>query len=164
MSFRNRGFVAATPRVSQIFKKRNDLINATIPSNADAFLLGTITLDETGTVYAVKVSVAGNHISGVSPDIQRIILWIRCVPANTGLPDLTLNAEMDTINGFPIGLLHMQDGNPAAFQSAIDQKYRFRRKCDAGEELQLIGQSTNVNGAGRSVQVFGLLSAIIRTR
>ncbi len=44
---------------SQIFKKRTDLINLDVPINSNATLLATVNIRETGTVYAVKLSLQG---------------------------------------------------------------------------------------------------------
>ena len=82
-------------RPAQVFKKRNLLFNTTALNNADATLIAELVLRETGTVYSLKVSINGIHISGVAGDVQRIMLWARCVPAVTGLPDLTASVELD---------------------------------------------------------------------
>ena len=165
MSFRggNR-FPARQASPSQIFKKRNDLLNVDIPINSDATLLGTITLDETGTLYALKVSLFAFGEGGTNSDMQRVTIWARCVPAGTALPDLTTNQEMDTINGFPVKSLAVLGlAVPGPYQ-AVDTKFRFRRKCDANMLIQLIGQHTNVQGTGRVVNISGLMTAIYRVR
>ena len=166
MSFRGgtRSAGRAIVRPSQIFKKRNDLINVDVPINADAVLLGTITLQETGTLYAVKLSLRAIAEASAIVDGQRVMIWVRCVPANTGLPDLTLNSDMDTINGFPAALLYCFGVNQDNPSSYLNEKFRFRRKCDAATELQLLAQHTNTQGTGRVVHIAGLMSAILRVR
>ncbi len=149
---------------SQIFKKRYDLINTDIPINADATLLGTITLDETGTVYAIGLSLHAMSESGTSGDVQTIRLWIRCVPAGTALPDLTANAEIDTLNGFTPVTLFGLGGAGGGIAQYVSQKYRFRRKCDEATLLQLLGQSSTTQGTGRVVNIAGTFSAIVRVR
>ena len=165
MSFRNRGFAGrASPRVSQIFKKRNELFTVAVPSGSDATLLATTTLDETGTLYAVKVSCFLSHVAGTAPDTQRVPIWIRCVPAGTPLPDLTSEPEMDTLNGFPAAVLFGHDGVSRGPSNYLNEKFRFRRKCDANMVVQLIAQSTSTEGTGRTCEISGLMSLIIRIR
>ncbi len=166
MSFRGgsrfAGRASASP--SQIFKKRNDLINVTVPSNSNATLLGTIAIDETGTLYAVTVDIHGAHLSGAAGDNQRLTIWVRCVASGAALQDLTLNAVMDTTNGFSPCVLHMVSGLLEAPSSFFAGKFRYRRKCDAGVQVELIAQSTNIGGTGRSVQVSGHFGAVVRVR
>ncbi len=165
MSLRGtRSFSAGRPRVSQIFKKRNVLINADVTINADAVLLGTIAIRETGTIYAVKLSLHAFAEGGATVDGQRVIIWLRCVPNNTTLPDLTAGDDMDTINGFPAALLYCGGANQDNPSSYLNEKFRFRRKADDNFDVELLGQHTNVQGAGRVVNVVGIMSVIVRVR
>ena len=164
MSFRGRSRGTAVPRTSQIFKKRHDLINVDIPINADATLLGTITMQETGTIYAIKLSLHCFAEAPATTDAQRVMIWVRCVPDGTALPDLTDNGQMDTLNGFPAALLMGLATNGIAAASYLNEKFRFRRKCDDNSLIQLIGQHTNTQGTGRVCNITGLMEAIIRVR
>ncbi len=164
MSFRGRARPTIRTGPSQIFKKRGDLIFTTVPSNADAFLLGSWTMAETGTIYAVTVDITAHAVASAATDMQRVIIWVRCVPANTPLPDLTLNAEMDTLNGFSAGVFVTEGTTELSPSQTIRQKFRFRRKCDDGMDVQLIAQHTNVQGVGRSVLIVGRFGGVVRVR
>ncbi len=159
-----RGFSTGRPRVSQIFKKRNALVNADVPINSNATLLATITLAETATIYAIKLALFAFGEASVVADVQRVVLWIRCVAAGSGLTDLTQDQDMDTINGFPAVMLCPHGTNQDNSACYINEKFRFRRKCDDNSLLQLIAQHTNVQGTGRVVNVSGLMTAILRVR
>ena len=165
MSFRggnrNLGRVV-TP--SQIFKKRNELINLDVPINSNATLLASISLQETGTVYAIILSVLAFQEAGASADVQRVTLWVRCVPADTALPDLTDTQELDTINGFSPKTLHTISTNGIGDLGALHQKFRFRRKCDSNMQVELIAQHTNTQGTGRVVNMTGLMTVVLRVR
>ena len=152
-------------RPTQVFKKRNNLFSTTVLNNANAVLISEIVMRETGTLYSVKISAYGEHVSGANLDVQRIELWCRCVPAVTGLPDLTVAVEQDTMNGFYVGQIVCDSGCiGAAAQMIPTTKFRFRRKCDENSLLQLIAQSTDVGAVGRSVIVSGLMAAVIRVK
>ena len=165
MSFRRSNAIGRGVRPAQVFKKRNNLFGgATVLSNADAVLISEIVLRETGTIYAIKISSVGIALASVSGDHQLIRLWVRCVPAVTPLPDLTSAVELDTMNGFLVGAyLFSQPGQPGTGQT-VNEKFRFRRKCDENSLLQLLAQSTNTNGSGRTVELSGVMSAVIRVK
>ena len=163
MSFRRSTTIGRGLRPAQVFKKRHNLASTQIPINADATLLGEIVMRETGTIYALKISAVGNQIAGTGQDQQRIMLWARCVPAVTGLPDLTSEVEMDTLNGFFVGQFVLIGGQETS-ASKIEEKFRFRRKCDENSLIQLIGQSTSTNGTGRVVIVDTMMEAVIRMK
>ncbi len=133
-------------------------------NNADATLLSEIVLRETGTIYSVKISLNGHHLSAVGADSQRMNLWVRCVPAATGLPDLTAAVEIDTLNGFLVGSMYYDAASPSQSTRGINEKFRFRRKCDENSLLQLLGQSTSINGTGRSILTTGVMAAVIRVK
>ncbi len=164
MSFPQRRTNSFVRRPAQIFKKRHSLDNITVPSNSNGTLLAEIQLTETGTVYAVKVSAKGIHVAGVSGDSQLIRLWVRCVPFATALPDLTAVGQLDTMNGFYVGSLYFSNGNNAGPDLAMTEKFRFRRKCDEDTLIQLIAQSFNYAGNGRSVEMVTTFVAINRVR
>ena len=149
---------------AQIFKKRNDLINVQVPINANAFLLGTITLQETGTLYAITLDLLATSIAPNAGDVQRIVLWVRCVPEGTTLPDFTVNGVMDTVNGFSPATIFGVDELEQGVASYLHEKFRFRRKCDDNTLIQLIAQHTNTNGTGRVVEISGHFGAVIRVR
>ncbi len=159
-----RNFVAARPRVSQIFKKRNDLVTADIPINSNGTLIGNFTLNETGTLYAVKLSLHAFSEGGAAGDVQRILIWIRCAPPGTSVPDLTNTAEMNNMNGFPAAALMAVGGFQSGLQCYLNEKFRYRRKCDDQTVVELFGQSTTVQGTGRVVNINGIMSAVIRMR
>ena len=163
MSFNRSNFVGRGVRPAQVFKKRNVLATIQIPINSNATLLNEIVLRETGTIYSVKVAAVANQIAGTGQDMQRINLWIRCVPAVTGLPDLTSQVELDTMNGFYVGMFVLIGGQETG-ASRILEKFRFRRKCDENSLIQLIGQSTSTNGTGRVVIVDTTVTAVIRMK
>ncbi len=164
MSFSGTRSRVIAPRVSQIFKKRNDLINTSVPINSNATLLGSVVLQETGTLYAITVSLYTLSVDAIAGDIQRIVLWVRCVPSGATLPDFTDNAVMDTTNGFSLATLIGVAENAGGNQSYVNEKFRYRRKCDDATIIQLIAQSTTISGTGRVQDVSGHFSAIIRMR
>ncbi len=165
MSFRgtNRGRTS-TVRPAQIFKKRNVLYDANVAAGITAALLGQITMTETGTIYSIKISAQGRHVSGTSGDQDVINLWVRCIPQGTGLPDLSDGLDLDTLNGFYVGRLNMANGSNSGFGTGLVEKFRFRRKCDQNSIIQLLGQSDNVNPTARVVEVVGVIAAVIRVR
>ncbi len=165
MSFRARPRTPMVRGPAQIFKKRNDLINTSVPINSNATLLGTITLQETGTLYAITLDLICDGINAVGDDLQRIVLWIRCVPEGATLPDLTTNGVMDTINGFsPATLFGVIEANKGVAGTYLHEKFRYRRKCDDNTLIQLIAQSTTINGTGRVCDIAGHFGAVIRMR
>ncbi len=164
MSFRGRTTVGRGVRPTQVFKKRNNVFATSVPSNADATLLSEIVLRETGTIYSVKISCNGNYLSAAAGDAQRINIWVRCVPAVTALPDLTAAVELDTMNGFLVAsFMYTFEANERSIQG-INEKFRFRRKCDENSLLQLLAQSTNTQGTGRVIEMQGVMAAVIRVK
>ena len=166
MSFRGtRGNLRGAPRVSQIFKKREDRVSNTVASSSNATLIGSTVIQETGTVYAVKLSLALQHLGATTGDFQRIVLWIRCIPADTGLPDLTDATEMETLNGFSPGCLFgVGPGSSSGPAVYMNEKFRFRRKCDRNTVIELLAESTLLNGTARVCDISGLMTTIIRLR
>ncbi len=165
MSMRaGRSIVGRGVRPAQVFKKRHDIFNTNVPTGADAFLLGEIDLRETGTIYALKVSFGAFGQAIVTADLQSIHIVARCVPANTGLPDLTSPIELDTMNGFFVGSFLFGGNGTNAFIINFNEKFRFRRKCDENSLIQIIAQSTSIAGTGRTIEFRGVLSAVIRVK
>ena len=164
MSFRgNRNFSGRSSVPSQIFKKRHILFDTSVPTGSDATLLAELVVDETGTIYSVKVEAQTNSLAAAGGDTQRISLWVRCARAGAALPDFTSSVESDTINGFHVGCIW---GVAPVGQtiSSKREKYRFRRKCDENMLIQLIAQSTVVNTTGRQQDISGSFSYVLRTR
>ena len=151
-------------RPAQVFKKRNIAFETTILNNASATLLAEIVLRETGTIYSIKIGMQGHQISGSAGDGQLIIVYCRCVPAGTGLPDLTVNVEVDTMNGFYVGSYLFLDGVQAAMANGLNEKFRFRRKCDENSLIQVIARSLGTAGTGRSIEWTGSIAAVIRVK
>jgi len=165
MSFRGgTRFPARNTSPSQIFKKRNDLIDQDVPINSNGTLCGQITLTETGTLYAVKLSIHAFGEVSLDFDRQRVAMWIRCVPNDTAIPDLTDVFELDTINGFSPIVFSVGRPDNDGVHTFLNEKFRYRRKCDANMELQLLAQHTNEQGVGRVVNITGIMTAIIRSR
>ena len=162
---RNRNFVSRGARPAQVFKKRNVLFDIAVPSNSNGTLLAEIILDETVTIYSIKVAIAGLHVSGVTGDQQAIRLWVRCAPAATTVPNFTGGNQIDTLNGFFVGQLNYANGSNSGFDTMIKgDKFRFRRKCDRNSEIELFAQSTNVNGTGRTVNLHGVVTCVLRVK
>ncbi len=165
MSFRRSNAIGRGVRPAQVFKKRYDRVEGVASlNNNNATLLAQIILNETGTVYAVKIGVSGQIIGAAAGDGQIQNLFVRCVPNDTLLPDLTDETELETMNGFYVGSYLFGLGSATTTENGLNTKFRFRRKCDQNSQLQLLAQSTNVNGTGRTVEWSGLLEAIIRVR
>ncbi len=164
MSFRRTSSTPRGVRPAQVFKKRNNKANISIPNNSNATLLSEIVLRETGTIYSVKIGIGTNLTNGADGDVQELDLWCRCARAGASLPDFSIAVEADTINGFYIGTLSVtnHEGNPNAHITG--EKFRFRRKCDENSLLQIIGVSTNIAGTGKSVETFVNTAVVIRVR
>ncbi len=91
-------------------------------------------------------------------------MYVRCVPEGTNVPDLTVGNEIDTMNGFSPTVFTagtLQSSGPANY---LNEKFRFRRKCDDNTDINLLAQHTNTQGSGRVVNIIGLMQAIIRVR
>ena len=164
MSFRRSGVANRGVRPAQVFKKRNNIFLSPVLDNADAVLMSEIVLRETGTIYSVKVSFWGMALGSVAGDHQRINVWVRCVPAVTGLPDLTSSVELDTMNGFFVGSFTFTGVVQPSTGQGINEKFRFRRKCDENSLVQLLAQSTSTNGMGRTVEIGGVMAVVIRVK
>ena len=164
MSLRRSTTIGRGNRPAQVFKKRNNLFDTSVPNNSNATLLSEIVLRETGTIYSIKIGCTGIQISGTGQDTQRIELWCRCVPATTTLPDFTVGVVQDTINGFFVGTLTFVGGLLASWNNIPNIKFRFRRKCDENSLVQLIAQSSPTQGTGRTVEIAGLMAAVIRVK
>ncbi len=151
-------------RPAQVFKKRYDAMQGVSSlANNNATLLAQIILSETGTIYAVKIGAWGDMIAGVSPDAMVNNLYVRCVPNDTLLPDLTDETELATMNGFFVGSYFFRGGSGNVTQGT-NTKFRFRRKCDENMQLQLLAQSFHSGGTMRTVEWSGIFEAIIRVR
>ena len=90
-------------------------------------------------------------------------MWCRCVPAATGLPDLTVPVELDTLNGFYVGSIFSEDGIANTWNYLLE-KFRFRRKCDENSLIQLLARSLNTQGTGAAIEVSGVMAAVIRVK
>ncbi len=166
MSFRqSRTSFRGGNRVAQVFKKRHGIINEVASlNNNNATLLDQITLEETCTVYAIKIGVWGQALSTAAGDGQIQHLFVRCVPADTALPDLTDNDQVETMNGFYVGSFLFNHTTSQGGDTGLNQKFRFRRKCDRNSLVQLLVNSTNVQGTGRTVEWSGAMQVIARVR
>ena len=137
----------------------------TTPSN-----IAKIELRETGTIYAVKLSVSAFSSAANAGDIQELNMAIRCVAQGQDqfIPDFASITEIETINGFFVGNLWGQRGSDLGnFISTIGsmtEKFRFRRKCDENSFVQLFGDTVVRAGVARSMQVVGVMELIIRIR
>ncbi len=164
MSFRrNTSFANATRGPSQIFKKRNILFDTNLPVNSNATLIAEIVVDETATLYSAKVHISANSLASSGGDRQRVSLWLRCTRAGASLPDFTVAVESDTINGFHVGMV-WGTSTQGAEAGQLREKFRFRRLCDENTLVQLIAQSTTVNGTGRAQDMTGSLALVLRVR
>ena len=133
-------------------------------NNNNGTVLDTLTIEETGTVYAVKIGVHGQIIGASAGDGQLNHLFVRCAPHDTLIPDLTDNDVVETMNGFYVGSFLFGLGSTNTTENGLNIKFRFRRKCDRNSIIQLLVNSTNVNGTGRTVEWSGAFEAIIRVR
>ncbi len=165
MSFtqsRLRGSTSVRP--AQVFKKRYKRFDNQIASGATSANIAIISLEETGTIYSVKIDIQGLHLSGTTGDMQKIQLYVACKPAGT--PQVNMNTEinLETMNGFYVGSLNMANGSNEGFRTGLTEKFRFRRKCDRNTEVILIGVSQIVNGTGRVVDMTGLMTIVVRVK
>ncbi len=151
---------------SPIFKRRRTFgsINIATATNAT---VSSLSVTETGTVYAVKLSFWTSMISGVPGDVQELQLMIMVKSAaGASIVDLTDSTQHDAVNGFLVGLFPVGDTSSSDMPiTMLTEKYRFRRKVDEGDFLELIGRnSVNVQGAARTINVRFALDWVIRVR
>ncbi len=170
---RNRGF-AMRGRPSQLFKKRY-IYFSTLVANTTPTTLAKFDIEETSTVYAVKIQLAGRSLEDAGTAIQEVTIGVFCrkghAPGAVYVPDLSTVPENSTYEGFSVGSIWCQ-GNVAAtgtiFQiaevSTIREKFRFRRKCDKDTSVILFADSIVRAGTAASVQVFGTFELIIRVK
>ncbi len=165
LSLRNRGMRRGP---SQIFKKRIIRFAANA-INGSANELADITLTETGTIYAVKITVHGVGQSADGDDVQLISVFCRVVgePGLTSIPNVSTPEQIETMNGFYVGSRTFA-GKPVDVTPGtlpfIEEKFRFRRKVDAKQHVQLFTSSLVVDNAAQTVAMSGILEVIIRMR
>ncbi len=157
---------------AQIFKKRI-VTFATNVNNATPKFVAEIELDETATVYAVKLSLFAYNAPGSAGDIQEIPWGIYCFSKGaTTVPSIGTPETVDTANGFFVGST-WSAGYSGAFAgdlsmpvaNLIREKFRFRRKCDRNTRIILTALGSTVrNGSAQSITCFGVLEVILRVR
>jgi len=165
----NRRGVARGP--SPIFKKRMFRFSTTVP-NTTPVNIASIVLRETGTIYSVKIDMAIiNTVTG--SNVQELNFALRCVPQKelNSIPDFGVDQEIETINGFYVGSLWSSGVDAASgdthypqLKATLNEKYRFRRKCDENTRINLFADSVVRQGAAQSVQVFGMMYVVVRVR
>ena len=140
------------------------LIRAQITNNITNGLIDTLSFRETGTLYAVKISLKATQVAGAVGDLQELAIFCVVRTAAEAVPDLTIDGNVDTLNGFFVGNLYPADGDFSGANDTITEKFRFRRKVDENDRLTLMASNLNIKGTGRTVDIQGALSAVIRTR
>ncbi len=162
-----------------IFKKRFSSFSKVV-TNTTPVVVSKITLAETATIYAVKVSLIGLGLSTTAEDVQEVRLFVECVEGpNVAVPDPLVvgddpdfveHVEIDPMNGFYLGSLFVR-GNAGGTQdqrmevpSWISEKFRFRRKCDRRSEIRIIADSIVRAQAAQSVVVSGGMQIVTRVR
>ena len=161
---------------SPIFKKRFVRFSTIIQNSLPGEIV-QIKLAETGTIMACKISLAAIPISAVDPDVQELNMFLYCDqdlddpafpnPSITPEPvPYNETPEVDSINGFHVGNIWVNrtDGTIPLRMNTVQEKFRFRRKCDRNMVIRLTADSIVRNGAARSVLIFGTMYLTIKTR
>ncbi len=162
-----RGFSAPRARTgpTPIFKRRAGFFATTISAGTDGQVIFNLTVRETGTVYAVKVSMRAHGVSMAGGDLQ----WLDCfITASDNIgtfsPDWSVLQERETNNGFYVGGLAAVIQDFSGVGDKLEDKFRFRRLVDENSQLILSCQSRVISGTTRAVIVYGSIEYIIRTR
>ena len=159
-----RGLRGPTP----IFKRRHKRFTAVTAASGTPTRLQTITIRETGTIYAAKVGIWGHSVSASAGDIQQCDFGLACSIKDQNIIDLSDDAEVETMNGFFVGTIFTADiattTNEPIGGMFIQEKFRFRRKCDENNVVELFTDTTVHNGVARTVAFSGYLDLIIRVR
>ena len=124
---------------------------------------------ETGTVYAVKVGVGvTTAVIGALADLSRVDYFVDCIPeAGASLPNLSVDAERETLNGFYVGSQHFQGATASSAitrDPTLNEKFKFRRKCDRNSFVRLLARVVTLNGTGNTAHISGEFDIIIRMR
>ncbi len=150
-----------------IFKKRHTSGNISFAPNTNG-TVSSLTVRETGTVYAVKISYIVDASDGNPQDTQNFEVYCHVKnPAGAAIVDLTDAAEVDGISGFLVenaGVMDAASVSGPGFHS-FTQKFRFRRLVDEGDLLELIQRHRGVvRGTARNITYNFSLEWVIRTR
>ena len=163
MPRQNRQYSTKGP--TPIFKKRYDtLVNTQISNNITNGRVAQIQLRETGTVYTVKVCMKATQVAAAVGDLQQCDLFVIVEPLAGIVTDHTVEANVETDNGFYVGSLFPSDGDFSGANDYLLEKFRFRRKVDENMRITLVGTNLNKKGTGRSVDFNGTFCAVIRVR
>ena len=150
-----------------IFKKRTQVFSTSATSSTP-IKISTITMEETGTIYAVKVNMYVVNFVGVKNNIHRVRTGVVCQRPNAAIVDPGVNNEIDTMKGFmlPTIFTHNLGTGDIAHNGVefIREKFRFRRVCDKNEEVNLFGRVVVMNGATETHNFYGDWEIIIRVR
>ncbi len=162
-----------------IFKKRYVAFSILLV-NSTPTICANIAISETATIYSCKVSMAGLMIGGAGVNVQEIRSWVRCTiddakildPGDVADPnDPYTTSEMDNLNGFTLpniwttpSTFDPLDTPPLYAPEYVNEKYRFRRKCDCNTVVRIEADTITRQGAARSVQFFGYMELVIRVR
>ncbi len=151
---------------SPIFKRRRTFGFADVSISTNV-TLSSLSVTETGTVYAVKLSTYAFGIGGVAGDVQELQLMIMVKSAaGAAIVDLTDSTQHDAVNGFLVGTFPCGEVSTSDMPVwHLTEKFRFRRKVDEGDFLELIGRNNGAsNGTNRAVRCRFALDWVIRVR
>ncbi len=152
---------------SPIFKKRFIGFSQSAGNQVNQNIV-EMTFRETGTIYAVKLSFSMVSAGPTGADTQKMDFGLRVgseVAITSAVPDFSIPTQIETMNGFVVGSLMAQTEDiNSPLKGWIDEKFRFRRKIDENDRIQLFGKSLVVNGSAQTMVVAGIMEVIIRTR
>ena len=148
---------------SQLFKKRTVQLNTNVGSGASANQ--SITVRETGTVYAVKVTGSIWH-DNVAGGVNRVWLSLQHRRSGAGIVALASAnvADVDTVSMLLIrhGIVRADLIDQSVIH--IDEKYRWRRKVDENSALTVVMENSTTQGTATS-SIFSILVEVwIRVR
>ena len=127
-------------------------------------------MEETGTIYAAKVDIYATQVAGGKLDFMKVEVGLHCKHLDASTPSYRINNQVDNMNGFHVVTLCAQlpgsvtAGEPVTAITGFHQKFRFRRKCDRDDRVELFAARLVVNGSSAACIVFGSLELIIRMR
>ena len=162
-----------------MFKKRFVTMAKSV-ANSVPSVIGKITIAETCTIVAAKVSVAGWTTSGTPGRVQEVRLFLFCKSRSatdeqpdpstvaTGHGTIIEYPQIDGMNGFYVGSLFATSisatGHSNQLKPYIEEKFRFKRKCDRNDDVFLSGHSIVREGSTETVKVAGAMVLTLQTR
>ena len=149
-----------------IFKKRNVFFDTTLTAGTTGQVIASVTVNETGTIYAAKVCLSAILVGGTTADATQMDVFVYKTRAGGATPNLNSLAQRDTLEGFLVGtfLNARRDALDFKQTETMNEKFRFRRMVDAQDLIVMAAQLRQVGVTNRDVRCMGSLAYVIRVR